>query len=180
VILHGITVAHVPLLVQILGRPPERMAEVPHRTPPAVFNVQPHEVEALRQAILCGDVAWEARVVAAQYTLERFETSLVQETTDSIMAWETANRDFHLAMISGCPVRRLVRFTEHLYDQVMRYRHRTTLRRSFPRHGLSHDHLSIVQSTLQRDSETACAALVDHIESIARQAEKSIFGTQAV
>ncbi len=136
------------------------------------------EVEALRQAILCGDVAWEARVVAAQYRLERFETSLVQETADSVIAWETANRDFHLAMISGCPVGRLVRFTEHLYDQVMRYRHRTTLRRSFPRHGLSSDHLKIVQYTLQRDSNAACAALIDHIESIARQAEKSIFGTQ--
>ena len=49
------------------------------------------EVEALRQAILCGDVAWEARVVAAQYRLERFETSLVQETADSIIACNVYN-----------------------------------------------------------------------------------------
>ena len=135
-------------------------------------------VEALRQAILCGDVAWEARVVAAQYMQERFQTSLVQETADSVIAWETANRDFHPSMIYGCPVRRLVRFTGHLYGQLMRYRHRTTRRRSFPRHGLSGDHLKIAQYTLQRDSDAACAAMIDHIESIARQAEKSIFGTQ--
>jgi DNA-binding GntR family transcriptional regulator len=44
---------------------------------------------------------------------------------------------------------------------------------------LSSDHLKIVQYSLQRDSNAACAALIDHIESIARQAEKSIFGTQA-
>lgn len=133
------------------------------------------EVEALRQAITFGDVAWEARVVAARYTLERLETSLVAENQQNVLSWENANRGFHLALISGCPVRRLLRFSEHLYDQVMRYRHRTTLRRSFPRKGLSSDHIEIVKHTLQRNADVACAKLSDHIESVAQKAEAFIF-----
>lgn len=134
------------------------------------------EVEALRQAILFGDLAWEARIVSAKYMLERLETSIVEETEENTMKWEAANRDFHLALISGCPAPRLVRFSEQLYDQVMRYRHRTTLRRSFPRKGLSKDHSLILDLTLQRNADAACAKLSEHIESIARKAEISIFG----
>jgi DNA-binding GntR family transcriptional regulator len=136
------------------------------------------EVEALRQAIMFGDVGWEARVVAAQYTLERFETSVAQENEADVIAWERANREFHIALISGCPIRRLVDLSEHLYDQVMRYRHRTTLRRSFPRAGLSSDHIKIVSYTLARNADAACEKLAEHIDSIARKAELSIFGKE--
>jgi GntR family carbon starvation induced transcriptional regulator len=136
------------------------------------------EVEALRQAIMSGDLVWEARVVAAKYTLERFETSVAQENDADVMAWERANREFHIALISGCPIRRLVDLSEHLYDQVMRYRHRTTLRRSFPRAGLSSDHIKIVSYTLARNADAACAKLAEHIDSIAMKAEVSIFGKE--
>jgi DNA-binding GntR family transcriptional regulator len=136
------------------------------------------EVEALRQAILFGDVVWEARVVAAKHMLERLETSVAQENEEDVMAWERANRDFHMTLISGCPIRRLVDLAGGLYDQVMRYRHRTTLRRSFPRAGLSSDHIKIVSYTLARDADAACAKLAEHIESIASKAELSIFGKE--
>jgi DNA-binding GntR family transcriptional regulator len=134
------------------------------------------EVGALRGAILHGDLAWESRVVAARHMLERFEITISAGSEDEVMAWERANRQFHLALISGCPSRRLIRLTEQYYDQVMRYRHRTTLRRSFPRAGLSEDHKVIVESTLARDTERACAKLTEHIETIARGAEVAIFG----
>lgn len=136
------------------------------------------EVEALRQAIRFGDLAWESRVVAARHTLERFETTLTMGSKDDLMAWESANRAFHLTLISGCPVRRLLRFTESMYDQALRYRHRTMPRRSVPRSGLSADHTQIVEFSLQRNAEEACAALSEHIESIARVAEMAIFGAE--
>lgn len=137
------------------------------------------EVEALRQAIRFGDLAWESRVVAARHTLERFETTLTMGSKDDLMAWEGANREFHLALISGCPVKRLLRITESLYDQALRYRHRTMPRRSVPRSGLSADHTEIVEFSLQRKAEEACGALAEHIESIAGVAEVAIFGAQA-
>ena len=137
------------------------------------------EVDALRQSIQHGPLEWEGRVVAATHSLERVETSMHEPTRDVIMGWERANRQFHMALISGCPSRWLLRFTELLYDQSQRYRHRTVLRRPIPRRGLSGEHTEIVAATLARDAERACAALSRHIENTARAVDVSIFGTEA-
>jgi len=134
------------------------------------------EVDALRQSILHGSLEWEGRVVAARHSLERFEQSMTEPSVEIIMGWERANRQFHMALISGCPSRWLLRFTELLYDQSQRYRHRTVLRRSIPRRGLSAEHTAIVEATLARDAERACSLLYTHIENTARTAEISIFG----
>jgi GntR family carbon starvation induced transcriptional regulator len=137
------------------------------------------EVEALRQAITHGDIVWEMRVVAARHALERLEVSLTKESADAVITWENANRDFHMELISACPTRRLVLFTQQLYDQSLRYRYRTTLRRSFPRSGLSNDHQKIVKATLKRDADEACRLLLLHISKIAEVAETAIFSEQA-
>jgi GntR family carbon starvation induced transcriptional regulator len=136
------------------------------------------EVEALRQAIAHGDMEWETRVVAARYMLGRLETTLTEKSPDAVKTWEDANRQFHMALISGCPIQRLLRFTEQLYDQSLRYRQRTALRRNFPRSGLSKDHEEIVEATLKRDAGRASWLLSAHIEGIARIAEEAIFGKQ--
>jgi GntR family transcriptional regulator, carbon starvation induced regulator len=134
------------------------------------------EVEALRQSIELGTLEWEGRVVAARHSLERVETSMVEATREVIMGWEGANRAFHMALISGCPSRWLLRFTELLYDQSQRYRHRTVLRRPIPRRGLSGEHVAIVEATLERDAKRACALLSQHIENTARAVDTAIFG----
>src|SRR5262249_1598354 len=135
------------------------------------------EVEALRQAIQHGSLDWEGRVVAACHSLQRVETSMTEATRETIMGWDPANRPFHMALISGCPSRRLLRFTELLYDQSQRYRHRTVLRRPIPRRGLSDEHSEIVKATLARDAERACAMLARHIENTARAVDVAIFGS---
>lgn len=136
------------------------------------------EVEALRQAIAHGDIAWESRVVAARYALERVEVTLTKKSVDAVITWENANRHFHMEMISACPTKHLLRFTEQLYDQSLRYRYRTKQRRTFPRSGLSHDHEELLQSTLKRDATRACALLTEHISRIAHIAEIAIFGEE--
>jgi DNA-binding GntR family transcriptional regulator len=136
------------------------------------------EVEALRQAIAHGDMEWESRVVAARYMLERLEKTLTVKSVDAVKKWEDANRQFHMALLSGCPIQRLLRFTEQLYDQSLRYRHRTALRRSFPRSGISRDHEDIVEATLMRDADRASDLLSAHIDSIAQIAEEAIFGRE--
>jgi DNA-binding GntR family transcriptional regulator len=136
------------------------------------------EVEALRQSIRQGSLAWESRIVAARHSLEGTEKSMSSDSTDVILSWELANRQFHMALISGCPLKWLLRFNESLYDQWQRYRHRTVLRRPIPRTGISAEHAEIVDATLSRDSERACAALTQHIENTSRTVEVSIFGRQ--
>jgi len=137
------------------------------------------EVEALRQSIQFGTLEWKGRVVAARHSLERVESSMKESTREVIMEWERSNRAFHMALISGCPSQWLLRFTELLYDQSQRYRHRTVLRRPIPRPGLSPEHTEIVVATLNRDLERACMALSKHIENTARAVAKSIFDTDA-
>jgi DNA-binding GntR family transcriptional regulator len=133
------------------------------------------EVEALRQSIRFGTLEWESGIVAASHSLERVETSMTQPTPETITGWERANRQFHMALIADCPSRWLLRFTASLYDQWQRYRHRTVLRRSIPRRGLSADHKELIRLTLARDADAACAALSQHIEATARIAEAVIF-----
>src|ERR1700739_2578401 len=134
------------------------------------------EVEALRQSIQHGSLEWESRIVAARHSLERTENSMSSDSPDVIVNWELANRQFHMALISGCPLKWLLRFTEALYDQWQRYRHRTVLRRPIPRTGLSTEHVEIVEATLARDSDKACAALRRHIANTSRTVEVAIFG----
>jgi DNA-binding GntR family transcriptional regulator len=134
------------------------------------------EVEALRQSIQHGTLDWEGRVVAACHSLERIETSMLGPTPDAVLGWEQANRQFHMALISGCPSGWLLRFTGSLYDQSHRYRARTVWRRPVPRQGLSAEHKDIIKATLDRAAEPACATLSHHIANTARVVEISIFG----
>ena len=133
------------------------------------------EVEALRQSIRCGTIEWESGIVASSHSLERVETSMAGPTAETIAGWERANRQFHMALIAGCPSRWLLRFTASLYDQWQRYRHRTVLRRPIPRRGLSAEHKELIKLTLEREADPACAALSAHIENTARTAEAAIF-----
>jgi DNA-binding GntR family transcriptional regulator len=133
------------------------------------------EVEALRQSIRCGTIEWESGIVASSHSLERVETSMTEPTAETIAGWESANRQFHMALIAGCPSRWLLRFTASLYDQWQRYRQRTVLRRPIPRRGLSAEHKELIKLTLERKADPACAALSAHIENTARTVEASIF-----
>ena len=71
----------------------------------------------MRLSIEQGSLEWEGRVVAATHSLERVEKSMQEPSRDVIMGWERANRAFHMALISGCPSRWLLRFTELLYPE---------------------------------------------------------------
>lgn len=133
------------------------------------------EVEALRQSIRHGTLAWESGIVGASHSLERVETSLEKPAPEAIAGWEQANRQFHMALIAGCPSRWLLRFTASLYDHWQRYRHRTVLRRPIPRRGLSPDHKELIRLALAREADAACEALSRHIEDTARKAEAAIF-----
>jgi DNA-binding GntR family transcriptional regulator len=134
------------------------------------------EVGALRQSITHGSVEWEGRVVAARYSLDRVEKSMAAPSPDVILTWERSNRQFHMELLAGCPSKWLLRFVGQLYDQALRYRHRTVLRRPIPRTGVSPEHNALVDATLARDADRACGLLSEHIDNTAKSVEKAIFG----
>lgn len=120
------------------------------------------ETEALRQSIELGDDDWESRVLAGFHRLGKAEQRLAGDPTAGFEEWERRNREFHRELISACPSRWMHHFLGILYQQAERYRRLTITRRPIAR-DLHDEHRSIVDATLARDAQAACALLASHI-----------------
>lgn len=129
------------------------------------------ETEALRQAMIAGDEAWESRVVAAYYRLSKIEERIRDEPELLAQPFEERNRDFHFALISACPSVWLHRIYGLLYQQSERYRRISLVNRVLPR-DVHAEHKAIFEAVLARDIDRACRLTDDHIErtlSVLRQ-----------
>jgi DNA-binding GntR family transcriptional regulator len=125
------------------------------------------DVPALREAIAHGDDAWEAAVLAAYHRLEKVESRLGDGPVILDNGWSQLHRAFHLALLAACPSLRQRVWGASLFDQAERYRRfsarfRKTVRRK------SNEHRKIMDATLRRDADTACALLEEHILSTQR------------
>lgn len=121
------------------------------------------ETETLRNAIAHGDDAWEARVVGAYHRLSRIEEKINDDPDQWSDEWEARNKDFHQALASGCPSRWLAHLSALMYQQSERYRRIAIRRRSVPR-DVHAEHKEILEATLARDADRACALLGEHID----------------
>jgi DNA-binding GntR family transcriptional regulator len=125
------------------------------------------DVPALREAIEHGDDAWEAAIVAAFYRLEKIESRLPDGPVILDEEWSGLHRDFHAALIAACPSQRQLAWSASLFDQAERYRRFSArFRRSARRK--STEHKRLMDATLRRDGDTACALLTDHIRGTLR------------
>ncbi|MHA6344349.1 GntR family transcriptional regulator [Roseivivax sp. CAU 1761] len=124
------------------------------------------EKEALRLALARGDDAWEARIVAAAYRLEKQDAALAGSggVTD---AWERANAEFHTALVSACGSSWLLHVRDGLHDICERYR-RASIYRHIGARDLGAEHRGIAEAALARDSEAVCRLTEAHF---ARTAE---------
>ncbi len=119
------------------------------------------EKQALCQSIQHGDDAWESRIVAAFYQLEKVEQSAERDPTE----WEKRNHDFHEALIAGCTSKWLRRFYGILYDQHKRYRN-ISFATEIPR-DIHQEHEELRNAALARDTDRACEAIDHHIRRTA-------------
>jgi DNA-binding GntR family transcriptional regulator len=129
------------------------------------------ETEALRQAMIAGDDAWESRVVAAYYRLSKIEERIRDEPEPLAQPFEERNREFHFALISACPSIWLHRIYGLLYQQSERYRRISLVNRVMPR-DVHAEHKAIFEAVLARDIDRACRLTDDHIDrtlSVLRQ-----------
>ncbi|SNB77748.1 DNA-binding transcriptional regulator, GntR family [Arboricoccus pini] len=117
------------------------------------------EVMALEASIDCGDVEWEARIIASFHKLSRHKRTqehLIDET------WEDLHRSFHLSLIGACGSPRLFTYCAGLLSQFDRYRRIAVLARA--QHAiLTPMDGKIVDAALERDKVTAALRLRDHI-----------------
>lgn len=83
------------------------------------------------------------------------------------------HRDFHATLLAACPSQRQLALSASLFDQAERYRrvsarYRKTARRK------STEHKRLMDATLKRDADNACALLAEHIKGTQRNVEAAM------
>jgi len=175
---HGVSLSVVREALTRLSGPGVRLVSA---TPQLGFSVTPLSVDelvdltgvrcdiealAMRQAILRGDLAWEAHLLATHHILANTPFCAPALPLRVNEVWAAAHAQFHAALVDGCgsPLLRQVRSS--LYDASERYR-----RWSVPADGghrdVSSEHRELLQATLARDAERAARLLAEHIQRTA-------------
>jgi GntR family transcriptional regulator, carbon starvation induced regulator len=136
------------------------------------------EVEALRQAILSGDDAWEANVVAAYHRLSKVEEKLAASPSSYSDEFEDRNRDFHSALLAACRSRWLHHMHSILFQQSERYRRISLMHKEITR-DVHAEHAALLDAVLARDVERACRVAGEHIDRTLQVVAKVFSGSAA-
>jgi GntR family carbon starvation induced transcriptional regulator len=117
------------------------------------------ETLALREAIRCGDLAWESAIAGALHRLQKTGRAGSGESIDE---WEIAHRAFHLSILSACKMPLLLNFCSVLHDHSDRYR-RLFLQSHPGDRDVPGEHERIARLTMDRKAKSACELLTKHI-----------------
>lgn len=126
----------------------------------------------LAEAVRHGDLAWEGEVVSAFHRLNRIaerDPAYPDLLNDE---WVRAHRDFHRALVSGCPNQWLLRLHDMLFQQSERYRQLATPVTMAER-DVHAEHQAIVNAVLGRDIEAAQQNIADHLQTTGKWLFKS-------
>ena len=119
------------------------------------------ESDALRRSIKYGDVAWEARIVAALHSLQR--APIPTGPGELAEAWAEAHREYHAALIGACNVAWLMKLAGLLFPQAERHRiyqarvEGPALLRDRPT-----EHDVLAKATIERNVTKAVRTLEEH------------------
>lgn len=132
------------------------------------------EVAELRQVLEClavgksienGDLAWEGRVVAAHHMLARCERRMMEDSAAHSAEWQKLDREFHVAMMSACNSRRIMRAYRQVHDQYLRYQYLALKTIGFRGDILVTEHQALRDHVLNRDAPAAIELLATHIQA---------------
>ena len=121
------------------------------------------ECHAAKLSVDRADLEWESRLVAAYHKLSKAEELVAKEGDKHAEQLERYNREFHIALISGCNSRWLLHFHGQMYDQSLRYRMLAFRVKDFPRDQSRREHKQILDAALTRDAGTLLTVLGIHI-----------------
>lgn len=130
------------------------------------------EETALRESIEFGGGDWEERVVLAFHRLNRLEDGVLGNSQFRTVEWETAHRDYHIALLSACGSGILLEFCRQLHEQTLRYRSLVEVVQYRDIHECS-EHKKIQEAVLDRDAERAISMLHEHYSSTLRVISES-------
>jgi DNA-binding GntR family transcriptional regulator len=134
------------------------------------------EGEALRRAILNGNLEWEATAVAALYRLKGVQESSGLGKVKAADLWEKRHREFHFALYGTCGSPWLLRFCELLIQNGERYRRAFVQYKQIDR-SITEEHEALLDAAIRRDGPRAVAVLEKHIRHAAELARKNLFGS---
>lgn len=129
------------------------------------------ETMALANSIAAGDVDWEADVVAAFHRLSKAALPLDTDRPGVADEWEAMHRDFHHALIAACASPWLLKFCSQLAAHAERYRrirHYQSVGPEEMARDVEREHRELLEATLARDSDRACALLERHFDRTAK------------
>lgn len=115
--------------------------------------------------------AWEAAILAAFHRLAKLDRRLGKE--EPTPEWECLHGEFHESLVSACHLHKLQQCRFQMFEQSERYR-RLSLARSVVDRDVSGEHEAIMEATLDRDEETACRLLAEHIRRTAEFVEAAV------
>lgn len=117
----------------------------------------------LRSAVANGDVEWETSAVAAYHRLHRAPMVLPEVASRLNPTWVAAHTTYHAALVAGCNSPWMLNLRTMLYAQSERYRY---LSFAFARENRDVDveHERILKACLDRDADSACALIGDHLQ----------------
>lgn len=119
------------------------------------------ETSCLTRSIECGEVEWEANLVAALHRLSKNYRENPPNESSTAAIFANAHESFHLALVSACDRPRLLRLRAQLFQESERYRQlNASINR---RRNASEEHRLIAEATLARDINKATKLLAAHI-----------------
>lgn len=131
------------------------------------------EVQAFRRALRNGDDRWEAGIVAAYHQLAKLVRRPSPDPRAYRLEWEARHRAFHLALLSACGNRRLLRAADQLYENLGRYRSVLQVNDLDPAR-LSEIHRELTELALARDAARGGRVLANHFEVNIEQLEENL------
>jgi DNA-binding GntR family transcriptional regulator len=120
------------------------------------------ELLCLKDSIACGDVRWEANLVAAQHLLARTPEIASADPRLLTESYAAAHRSFHEALVAACKSPWLLRLRALLYDQSERYR-RLSVPLAERERDTNSEHKAITDAALAREVPRASKLLAAHL-----------------
>ena len=118
------------------------------------------EQHTLRLSFQRGDMEWEGRVVSAHHKLAQVERRLQKGDLAESEAWKRYDGEFHHALLSACGSDVLLQAHAPVYDKYLRYQMIAGIYRG---EIADDEHRALLDCTIARDAEKACAILRTHI-----------------
>lgn len=128
------------------------------------------EIESLvlRLSVQHGDMHWESQAVAAHHLLERTLLIGLDDPDRLSDQWAQAHAAYHVALLAGCPNRRLLNTALALREEAELYRQWSVSLGHEPDRDIAGEHRGILDAAITRDADLAADRLRDHIAHTAQ------------